>query len=112
ASERRFYLKEEEISELNRVVSMYLDFAENMAKRKKGLKMKDWVNRLDLFLNFNEYDILKDSARISAKVAKKLAEKEYEKFRPVQDKNFKPDFDKVAGVISTTGKLPKEKNKW
>ncbi len=105
------YLKKEEISELNRVVSMYLDFAENMARRRKGLKMKDWVERLDLFLDFNEYDILKDSGRISAKVAKKLAEKEYEKFRPIQDKNFKSDFDKVAGIISTTGELPKEESK-
>ncbi|MGB1450678.1 MAG: RhuM family protein, partial [Marinirhabdus sp.] len=102
------YLTKNELSELNRVVSMYLDFAENMAKRRKGLKMKDWVERLDLFLDFNEYEILKDAGKISAKVAKKLAEREYEKFRVIQDRNFKSDFDKVAGIISTTRGLPNE----
>jgi hypothetical protein len=52
------YLTEEEISELNRIVSMYLDYAENMAKKKTPMKMVDWVKRLDTFLEFNEYDIL------------------------------------------------------
>ncbi|MCW5910232.1 MAG: virulence RhuM family protein [Cyclobacteriaceae bacterium] len=90
------YLNEKELSELNRVVTMYLDFAENMAKRQKEMKMTDWVDRLDAFLSFNEYDLLKDAGKISTAVAKKVAESEYEKFRVIQDKNFKSDFDRVV----------------
>lgn len=90
------YLSEEELSELNRVVTMYLDFAENMAKRQKQMRMTDWVERLDAFLAFNEYGILKDAGKISAAIAKKTAETEYEKFRVIQDKEYKSDFDKVV----------------
>ena len=100
------YLNEEELSELNRVVSMYLDFAENMANRKKALKMIDWVKRLDAFLQFNEYDILENAGKISAKVAEKMASKEFEKFRVIQDREYRSDFDKVAEKIKTEGKLP------
>lgn len=101
------YLKEEELSELNRVVSMYLDFAENMAKRNKEMKMIDWVKRLDAFLEFNEYNILRDAGRVSAKIAKMIAEREYEKFRVIQDIEYKSDFDKTVEEIKTTGKVPK-----
>ncbi len=90
------YLSEEELSELNRVVTMYLDFAENMAKRQKQMKMTDWVERLDAFLAFNEYGILKDAGKISAAIAKKTAETEYENFRVIQDKEYKSDFDKAV----------------
>lgn len=102
------YLNEKELSELNRVVSMYLDFAENMAKRKKALKMVDWVKRLEAFLQFNEYNILKDAGRISAKVARKMANNEFEKFRVIQDKSYRSDFDKVAEKMKSEGKLPKQ----
>ncbi len=100
------YLNEEEISELNRIVTMYLDFAENMARRQKEMKMVDWIGRLDGFLAFNEYDILKDAGKISASVAKKIAEKEYEKFRVIQDRVYKSDFDKVVEEVKISGKLP------
>lgn len=103
------YLTEEELSELNRIVSMYLDFAENMAARKKEMKMVDWVQRLDSFLDFNEYDVLKNSGRITAKLAKEFAERQYEKFRVIQDREFKSDFDKVVSKIKETGKLPESK---
>jgi hypothetical protein len=99
------YLNEEELNELNRVVSMYLDFAENMAKRQKEMKMKDWIARLDAFLSFNEYGILKDAGKISASVAKSIAEKEYEKFRIIQDKEYKSDFDKALENIKKTGMI-------
>ena len=100
------YLTKNEISELNRVVTMYLDFAENMASRRKQMTMVEWVGRLDAFLSFNEYNILTDAGRISHKIAKQKAEKEYTRFRVIQDKEFISDFDKVVGEIKSTGRLP------
>lgn len=87
------YLIEKEIKELERVVAMYLDYAENQAARQIPMKMADWVQKIDAFLQFNEYKILKDAGKVSHEIAKKLAEKEYEKFRVVQDKTFESDFD-------------------
>jgi hypothetical protein len=93
------YLIEKEIKELERVVVMYLDFAELQASRQIPMKMADWINRLDAFLQFNEYEILTDGGNISHEVALKLAENEYDKFRIVQDKNFESDFDKEIKKI-------------
>jgi len=87
-------LEEKELSNLNRIVGMYLDFAENMAERQKLMSMKDWAERLDAFLQFNEYAVLKDAGKISAAVAHKLAETQFEKYRIVQDKDYESDFDK------------------
>jgi len=101
------YLNQEEIGELNQIVNMYLDYAELQAKKNRLMRMSDWVNKLDTFLTFNEYNLLKDSGKIKASLAKSFAEKEYNKFRIVQDKNFKSDFDKVIENIKTKGKLPK-----
>lgn len=103
------YLSQEELSELNTLVNMYLDYAELQAKRNKIMKMSDWVERLDTFLKFNEYDLLKDAGTIKSDVAKKFAEKEFEKFRIVQDKEYISDFDRVISGIKSTGELPKEK---
>lgn len=100
------YLTEDEIKELNIVVNMYLDYAELQATKKVPMKMVDWIRKLDAFLQFNEYDILTDAGKVSAKFAKELAEKEYLKFRVIQDKEFKSDFDKTVEQIKTTGKLP------
>ena len=75
---------------------MYLDYAENQAKKQIPMKMKDWINKLDAFLEFNEYEILQGGGNVSAKVAKELAYKEYDKFRIEQDKEYKSDFDKEA----------------
>ena len=88
------YLDEKKIKALERVVTMYLDYAENQAARQIPMKMTDWVIKLDAFLQFNEYDILKNAGKISHDVAKTLAEKEYSKFRVIQDKNFESDFEK------------------
>lgn len=88
------YLKENELKQLNRIVTMYLDYAENQAERHIAMTMQDWVKRLDAFLQFNEYEILKDAGKVSARVAKDLAELEYEKFRVIQDRNFESDFDR------------------
>ncbi|MDR1007534.1 MAG: virulence RhuM family protein [Campylobacteraceae bacterium] len=99
------YLNKQEISELNRVVNMYLDYAENQAKRQIPMKMADWVKKLDAFLGFNDYEILKNAGKISKKVADELAKVEYEKFRVIQDKEFISDFDKAVKNIKAINKL-------
>lgn len=91
------YLIEKEIKDLERIVSMYLDYAENQAARQIPMKMAVWIQKLDAFLKFNEYQILKDAGKVRHDVALKLAEKEYEKFRITQDKNFESDFDREIG---------------
>lgn len=88
------YYDEDELRHLNRVVSMYLDFAENQAERKQPMTMTDWAKRLDAFLEFNDYDILKNAGKVSAEVAAALAEAEFQKFRIVQDRAFESDFDR------------------
>lgn len=88
------YLNEKEIEELNRIVNMYLDYAENQARKQILMKMNDWINRLNAFLEFNEYKVLDGRGDISAKVAKELAYREYDKFRIEQDIEYKSDFDK------------------
>jgi hypothetical protein len=96
------YLEESEIKELNRIVSMYLDYAENQAERNKLMKMSDWIEKLDAFLKFNEYAILQNAGTVSAEVAKRLAEQEYEKFRTVQDQQYESDFDREVKKIKPT----------
>jgi len=94
------YLIENEIKDLERIVSMYLDYAENQAARQIPMKMSDWIQKLDAFLQFNEYQVLKDAGKVRHDVALRLAEKEYEKFRAVQDKNFISDFEKEVKLLS------------
>jgi hypothetical protein len=89
------YLSENELDELNRIVSMYLDYAENQAKRHIAMTMKEWVDRLDGFLQFNEYAVLKDAGRISAEIAKQLAETRFEQYRVLQDTTYESDFDEA-----------------
>ena len=88
------YLNKEEISHLNRIVSMYIDYAELQAIRHIPMKMADWVEKLNAFLKFSEYDILNNAGKVSHEVAIALAAQEYEKFRPIQDANYISDFDR------------------
>ena len=88
------YLNEKELDLLNRIVTMYLDYAEMQAKREIIMYMKDWVAKLDAFLKFNEQQILDNARRITHEIAEELALKEYEKFRIKQDKNYISDFDR------------------
>lgn len=88
------YLNKKEIDELNRIVTMYLDYAENQATRQIPMKMKDWVEKLDAFLQFNDYSVLKNAGSISAEIARELATKEFEKYRVIQDEDYESDFDK------------------
>jgi hypothetical protein len=88
------YLNEQHLSELNRIVSAYLDLAENNAQRGIIMQMADWRNFLENFLKLSNYPILIDKGSISAFEAKLKAEFEYEKYRIIQDRNFESDFDK------------------
>lgn len=88
------YLSEKEIRELNRLVELYLNFAELQAERNIPTKMKEWVEILDSFLKLNRYELLNNSGSISHNQAMSKAENEYQKFRIIQDQKFISDFDK------------------
>ena len=90
------YLSEEEIKELNNLVSMYLDFAERQVKLGHIISMQEWKEKLEMFLNLNEYNILKDNGKIKREIADKLALDEYEKYRVVQDQKYISDFDELV----------------
>lgn len=90
------YLDEKEMDGLNRIVSMYLDYAEMQAKNRKIMYMKDWENKLDAFLQFNEKEILTNAGKVTAEIAKAFAESEYEKFQVIQDKVMESDFDRIV----------------
>ena len=98
------YLVEEELKELERIVSMYLDYAENQAGRQIVMKMQDWISKLDAFLQFNEYEVLKNAGKISHQVAAALAEGEYNKYRVIQDQQFESDFDKTIKTLEKRSK--------
>jgi len=88
------FLNGDELDSLNRIVSMYLDYAENQAKKHQAMTMKDWSNKLNAFLQFNEQEILTNVGKVSAEIAKSFAEDEFEKFSANQDQNFESDFDR------------------
>lgn len=90
------YLNEKELKSLNRIVTMYLDYAESQAENKVAMTMQDWIKKLDAFLQFNEKDILQNSGKVSAEIAKGFAESEFGKFRKIQDLNYESDFDKMT----------------
>ena len=96
------YLSEKELGQLNRMVSAYLDFAENMANRHIPLTMEDWEKRLNSFIEMFEYGLLEDAGKVTAEIAKLHAETEFEKYRVIQDRLFESDFDRF---IAQTGAL-------
>ena len=97
------YLSEEELRQLNRMVTSYLDFAENMAQRKIPLTMQDWEVRLNRFIEMFEYGMLKDAGRVSAEIARLHAETEFEKYRIIQDRLFMSDYDRFILEIDDGG---------
>ena len=110
------YLNEAELKALNRIVTMYLDYAENQAERQIPMTMKDWAGKLDAFLQFNDYNVLKDAGKVSHEVAVQLAEGEYEQFRVRQDRDHISDFDKEVRRLTgdrpadeKTSKAPRKK---
>lgn len=102
------YLSEFELNQLNRMVSSYLDFAENMTQRKIPLTMQDWETRLNSFIEMFEYGILKDAGKVSAAIAKLHAESEFEKYRIIQDSLFMSDYDKYLIELENQAKSSEE----
>ena len=89
------YLTEKELKALDRIVTMYLDYAEDQAERGIPMTMHDWAAKLNAFLQFNERDLLDHPGRVSSEVAKAFAESEFEKYRVIQDHLFESDFDRA-----------------
>ena len=97
------YLTKEEVASLNRIVSAYLDVAEDMALRKIPFTMHDWSERLDIFLRATDRAVLDDAGTITAEIAKEHAESEFEKYRVVQDKLFTSDYDRFIEQLFRAG---------
>ena len=89
------YLKENELEAMGRIVNSFLDIAEDMAKRHIPMTMEDWAKRIDKFLNVTDRPILTDAGKVMAEYAKEFAETEFEKYRVIQDRLFKSDFDRL-----------------
>ncbi len=98
------YLSQDEMKQLNRMVTAYLDFAENMTLRHIPLTMQDWEKRLNSFIEMFDYGILQDAGKVSAEIAKLHAETEFEKYRVIQDRLFMSDFDKYMLELEETTK--------
>ncbi|MEG0694032.1 MAG: RhuM family protein, partial [Oscillospiraceae bacterium] len=98
------YLSEKEMSYMERIVSLYLDYAELQAERQIPMSMEDWAKRLDGFLEFNGNEILMNAGKISAEQAKLHAETEFEKYRVIQDKLFLSDYDKFIKELEESAK--------
>ena len=96
------YLQSEELDLYNRIVTMYLDYAELQAQNKIIMYQKDWIEKLHKFLDFNEREILQDNGSITAKLAKELAENEYDKYKKIQDKKYLSDFDNLILGLERT----------
>ena len=89
------YLEKDEMSELNEIVTMYLDYASRQARRHIPMTMNDWKTKLDAFLEFNDAEILQNKGKVTAAIAKQFAESEFEKYRVIQDSLYQSDFDKL-----------------
>ena len=93
---------------LERIVSAYLDLAEDRAKRHIPMTMEDWSKRLDLFLMADDREVLQDAGKITAEIAKAKAETEFEKYRVIQDRLFVSDFDKYMFCLLYTSPSPRD----
>ena len=98
------YLAKDELESIGRIVNAYLELSEERARRKIPMTMEDWAKRLDLFLEFDDRDILQNIGKVTARIARDFAESEFEKYRIVQDRLFESDFDKMIK------KLPMKEN--
>ncbi len=90
------YLSLNEIQELNKIVTMYLDYATRQARRHIPMAMADWATKLDAFLQFNNADILQDKGKVTPAIAKAFAESEFEQYRILQDQLYQSDFEKFV----------------
>ena len=97
------YLEKEELTELNEIVTMYLDYATRQARRHIPMTMEDWKTKLDAFLRFNDAEVLQDKGKVTAAIAKEFAESEFEKYRVIQDSLYESDFDKLMNDMEKDG---------
>lgn len=90
------YLRENELQAMGRLVNAYLDIAKDMAERHIPMTMEDWEKRIDIFLNATDREVLQDAGKVTAEYAKEFAESEFEKYRVIQDRLFRSDFDRLS----------------
>jgi hypothetical protein len=100
------YLTEKELKALERIVTMYLDYAEDQAERRIPMTMADWEQKLNAFLQFNQRDLLDHPGKVTAEIAKSFAESEFEKYRIIQDHLFESDFDRLIKQLPNSGEQP------
>ncbi len=97
------YLEDKELKALNRIVTMYLDYAQDQAERNIPMTMNDWSQKLNAFLQFNEREILQNSGKITARLAKEFAVSEFEKYKVIQNKSYQSDFDVLVQELDQDG---------
>jgi hypothetical protein len=100
------YLTEKELKALDRIATMYLDYAEDQAERRIPMTMADWEQKLNAFLQFNQRDLLDHPGKVTAEIAKSFAESEFEKYRIIQDRLFESDFDRIIKQLPNSGEQP------
>lgn len=100
------FLTEKELKALERIVTMYLDYAEDQAERRIPMTMADWEQKLNAFLQFNQRDLLDHPGKVTAEIAKSFAESEFEKYRIIQDRLFESDFDLIIKQLPNSGDQP------
>ena len=100
------YLTEKELKALDRIATMYLDYAEDQAERRIPMTMADWEQKLNAFLQFNQRDLLDHPGKVAAEIAKSFAESEFEKYRIIQDHLFESDFDRLIKQLPNSGEQP------
>jgi hypothetical protein len=100
------YLTEKELKALDRIATMYLDYAEDQAERRIPMTMADWEQKLNAFLQFNQRDLLDHPGKVTAEIAKSFAESEFEKYRIIQDRLFESDFDRLIKQLPNSGDQP------
>ncbi len=96
------YLNKEELKTMNHVVDMYLDYAELQASRGRLMKMRNWEEKLNAFLQFNDFEVLQNKGKISREIARVFAEKEYKVYRSIQDREYVSDFDVIVQKLKDT----------
>ena len=96
------YLFQEEVQELNEIVTMYLDYATRQARRHIPMTMADWAAKLDAFLQFNGEEVLRDKGKVTAAIAKAFAESEFEQYRIIQDQLYQSDFDRLIAATDAS----------
>ena len=96
------YLFQEEVQELNEIVTMYLDYATRQARRHIPMTMADWATKLDAFLQFNGEEVLQDKGKVTAAIAKAFAESEFEQYRIIQDQLYQSDFDRLIAATDAS----------